>query len=205
VTDLLRRHHLADVERALAKYPPGRGRSAVLDLLYLAQAAYGRITDDAVREVADIVAVDPTHVQAVVGFYTLFFEQPHGGYVVQYCNDLPCALRGADAFLETVSAKLGCAPGATSADGLFTLETVMCLAACDKAPLMQINLEYFENLTAETLDQLVTDLREKAAALPPRRPPFGYGPPSQIRSGSGATNGAIPTPSARAANGASQG
>ena len=132
------------------------------------------------HEVAGIVDVDPTHVQGLVGFYTLFFDEPHGQYVVQYCNDLPCALRGADEFLEVVAEKLGCRPGETSDDGMFTLETVMCLAACDKAPMMQVNLEYFEDLDEAKLDALVAEWREKAAGSPERRVPFGLGPPSKI-------------------------
>jgi NADH-quinone oxidoreductase subunit E len=170
-----------EVQAAIGTYPPGRQASAVLRLLYLAQAAYGHITDEAVDEVAGLLDMDPTHVRGLVGFYTLFLDHPHGGYVVQYCNDLPCALRGAEDFLPTLVEKLSCQPGETSADGLFTLECVMCLAACDRAPMMQVNLEYVCDLTAEKLDTLIADLRARAAANPPRRAPFGYGPPSEIK------------------------
>ncbi len=170
----------AEIQAAIANYPPGRQASAVLRLLYLAQAAYGHLTPEAIDEVAEILAMDPTQVRGVAGFYTLFLEHPHGGYVVQYCNDLPCALRGADDFLPVLAEKLGCQPGQTSADGLFTLECVMCLAACDHAPMAQVNLEYVLDLTPEKLDALVAEWRAKAAANPPRRPPFGFGPPSEM-------------------------
>lgn len=169
-----------EIQSAIAKYPPGRQASAVLSLLYLAQAAYGRLTAEAIAEVAEILEIDPTHVRGLVGFYSLFYEEAHGGYVVHYCNDLPCALRGAQAFLPVVEEKLGCKAGETSADGLFTLECVMCLAACDRAPMMQVNLEYFCDLTPERLDEIVADLRVRAAANPSRRAPFGFGPPSEI-------------------------
>lgn len=177
--DLLERTYPQEVRAALEQYPPGRQSSAVLRLLYLAQAAYGRLNAEAVGEVASLVDLDPTQVRGLVGFYTLLLEEPHGGYVVHYCNDLPCALRGADDFLPTLCRKLGAQPGETSADGLFTLEPVMCLAACDRAPMMQVNLEYFYDLTEERLEEVIADLRARAADRPPRRPPFGYGPPSE--------------------------
>jgi NADH-quinone oxidoreductase subunit E len=179
--DLLQRTFPDEVRAAIARYPDGRQASAVLSLLYLAQAAYGQVSDAAVREVAAILDMDATHVHGLVGFYTLFYDRPHGAFVIHYCNDLPCALRGADDLLTRLCARLGLQPGETSADGLFTLETVKCLAACDRAPLMQVNLEYFYDLTDERLDEIIADLRAIAAAEPPRRPPYGYGPPSAAR------------------------
>lgn len=178
VSDLLRRHHQAEIDAAVAKYPPGRQAAAAIELLYCAQAAYGHLTDEAVAEVAQVLGMEPTHVEALVGFYTLFLDRPHGRCVVHYCNDMPCALRGAEELLPDLVTRLGCAPGETSPDGMFSLETVMCLAACDHAPMMQVNLEYFEDLTVEKLDQIVADLRVRAAGAP-LKPPFGVGPPSQ--------------------------
>jgi NADH-quinone oxidoreductase subunit E len=185
MADLLERTFPDEVQAALAKYPPGRQASAVLNLLYLAQAAYEHLTAEAIEEVARLVGLDPTRVRGLVGFYTLLLDEPHGGYVVQYCNDLPCALRGAEDFLPTLCDKLGTSPGGTSADGLFTLQAVMCLAACDRAPMMQVNLEYFYDLTPERLEELVADLRARAVAGPLRRPPFGFGPPSEMATGDG--------------------
>jgi NADH-quinone oxidoreductase subunit E len=124
-------------------------------------------------------------MHALAGFYTLLLTRPHGRYVVQVCTDLPCALRGAEAFLPKVAERLGCAPGATSDDGMFTLETVMCLAACDRAPMMQVNLEYFEDLTEEKLDTLVAELRARAEGAP-RAAPFGIGPPGLLARREGA-------------------
>lgn len=169
-----------EVAAAIAKYPEGRQASAVLNLLYLAQAAYGRITAEAVEEVAATLDMDPTRVRGVVGFYTLLKEEPHGRYVVHYCTDLPCALRGAEAFKGEVCRAFGAAFGETSPDGLFSLEEAMCLADCDRAPMMQVNLEYVHDLTPETLDALVADLRARAAAGPPPRAPYGFGPPSAM-------------------------
>ena len=190
--DTLQRRFPEEIKAAVARYPAGRQASAVISLLYLAQAAYGQLDKDAIDEVASVLEMDPTQVRGVAGFYSLFFERPHGGYVVQYCNDLPCALRGAEDFLPVLEEKLGCKAGETSADGLFTLECVMCLAACDRAPMMQVNLEYFHDLDAATLDGLLAELRARAAEDPPRRAPFGFGPPSEMAGAAPAT-GANPT------------
>ena len=156
-----------EIEKILSKYPPERKQSAVLPLLYMAQQEYGYCTPDAIREVADLTGVTPTEVDAVVGFYTLFYDHPVGKHVVQVCNDLPCALRGSGQFLDHACKKLGVDKhpvehgGATTADGEFTLESVVCLAACDKAPILQIDLEYFERLTPDEFDRLIDAYRKK--------------------------------------------
>jgi NADH-quinone oxidoreductase subunit E len=177
-TGLLQRTFPTEVAAAIDNYPPGRQASAVLPLLYLAQAAYGRVTADAVVEVATLLEIDETRVRGIVGFYSLFKEEPHGRFVVHYCTDLPCMLRGAGELLPDVCRAFGAEPGQTSEDGLFSLEEAMCLAACDRAPMMQVNLEYFHDLSPERLDEIVADLRAKAAAGPAA--PFGLGPPSEI-------------------------
>ena len=164
---LLREKYATEIEKILDKYPPDRKRSAVLPLLYMAQQEYGYCTPEAIRDVAGIVGVEPTEVESVVGFYTLFYDKPIGKHVVQICNDLPCALRGSDQFLEHACKRLGVDRhqaehgGATTADGVFTVESVVCLAACDKAPMMQIDLEYFERLTPEEFDRLIEEYRKK--------------------------------------------
>jgi NADH-quinone oxidoreductase subunit E len=161
---LLQEKYATEIEKILSRYPPDRKRSAVLPLLYIAQQEYGCCTPAAIREVAGIVGVEPTEVESVVGFYTLFYDKPIGKHVVQVCNDLPCALRGSDRFLDHACQKLGVDKqqvehgGATTADGEFTLEAVVCLAACDKAPVVQIDLEYFEWLTPEEFDRIVDEM-----------------------------------------------
>jgi NADH-quinone oxidoreductase subunit E len=147
------------IDAILAKYPTKR--SAVLPLCHLAQEAYGYMSPSAVREVAEILGLDPTEVQGLVGFYTLLREKPAGKHVIEICNDLPCALRGADALVAHVCQKLDVRPGETTEDGAFAVETVMCVAACDKAPVAQINLEYYENLDPEKLDAIVEWLRNR--------------------------------------------
>jgi NADH-quinone oxidoreductase subunit E len=155
-----------EVDQILDKYPSDRKRSAVLPLLYIAQQEYGYCTPDAISDVAEIAGVSSTEVESVVGFYTLFYDHPTGKHVVQICNDLPCALRGSDKFLDHACAKLKLDKhhvehgGATTEDGSITLESVVCLAACDKAPMMQVDLEYHERLTNEQFDQIVDGLKK---------------------------------------------
>lgn len=149
-----------EISAILSKYPTKR--SAVLPLCHLAQKEYGYMSAEAVREVAEILELDPTEVQGLVGFYALLREEPHGRHIIEICNDLPCALRGADQFVEHVCKKLGVDVGETTEDEHFTVETVMCVAACDKAPVAQINLEYYENLDPKAFDEIVKRLRNEA-------------------------------------------
>jgi NADH-quinone oxidoreductase subunit E len=157
---VLAEKYAEEIKGILAKYPDKR--SAVLPMMYLAQEAYGFMTQEAMRDVASVLNLDPTHVLSLAGFYSLYYEVPVGKYVLEICNDLPCALRGADEFVEMACNKLGVGVEETTADGLFTIKTVMCLAACDKAPMLQVNLKYEENLDEEKFDALITRLRSQA-------------------------------------------
>ncbi|MFN3704427.1 MAG: NADH-quinone oxidoreductase subunit NuoE [Thermoflexales bacterium] len=155
---MLREKRAQDIEKVLAKYPPERRRSAVMPLLYIAQEEYGYCTPEAIREVAEIIGCDPTEVKSIVGFYTMFHEQPVGKYVIDVCDDLPCALRGADKFVSHCEKKLGIRVGETTPDGKFTLNTVMCIAACDRAPVLQINKQYRYALDEQTFDRMIDEL-----------------------------------------------
>src|SRR5512143_746805 len=150
-----------EVKQILSKYPPEHKRSAVMPLLYLAQREEGYLTKAAMQDVAQIV--DITEVAALVGFYTLYHDQKGGKYRMQVCTDLPCALRGADEFMNNLCENLGIKVGETTPDGLVTLESVMCLAACDKAPMFQIQtsdgLEYHENMTVDRTMELIQNLK----------------------------------------------
>jgi NADH-quinone oxidoreductase subunit E len=144
----------------LTHYPDKK--SAVLPLMHLAQHAYGYMSKEAMQEVADILDLDPTHILSLSGFYSLFYEEPTGKYVLEICNDLACALRGADEFVEMASGKLRIPVEGTTNDGLFTLKTVMCLGACDRAPMLQCNLKFEEQLDEEKFEQLLARLRAEA-------------------------------------------
>ena len=158
---LAEKHH-DEIQHHLAKYPDKR--SAVMPLLYIAQEEYGYLTREAIQEVAAILDLEPTQVYSIIGFYTMYYDRPKGKFLVQVCNDLPCALRGADEFTEKVSEHLGIEVGETTEDGLFTLENIMCIAACDNAPVMQIDFKYYEELDEDKLKRILDDLRHSTAA-----------------------------------------
>jgi NADH-quinone oxidoreductase subunit E len=153
-----------EVKAIFAKYPADQKRSAVMPLLYLAQREQGYITKESIQEIATLIGANTTEVASLIGFYTLYHDKKEGKYRMQVCNDLPCALRGADQFVESLCANLGIKVGETTPDGLVTLETVTCLAACDKAPMFQMQggevLTYHENMTVDKTMELVEALRE---------------------------------------------
>jgi NADH-quinone oxidoreductase subunit E len=152
-----------EVKKILAKYPPEHKRSAVMPLLYLAQREEGYITKGAMEDIAALLDITATDVAEIVGFYTLYHDRKEGRFRMQVCTDLPCALRGADRFLEELCGNLGIRVGETTPDGLVTLEAVTCLAGCDRAPMFQIQsrdgLEYHENMTVDKALELIEALR----------------------------------------------
>jgi NADH-quinone oxidoreductase subunit E len=170
----LQQKYPADVEQILKKYPPDQKRSAVMPMLYLAQRESGFVTKQAMNEIAEILEITSTEVAGIVGFYSLYYDEPAGKYHIQVCNDLPCAMRGADEFMANLCENLGIQVGETTPDGLVTVEAVMCLAGCDKAPMFQVqafgaqddssHITYHENQTVESAMTLVDTWRKRAAA-----------------------------------------
>ena len=156
---MLTEKYQEEIKTILAKYPVDQKRAAVMPLLYLAQREQGYVTKQAMNEIADILGISATDVASIVGFYTLYYDKPGGKYRIQVCTDLPCALRGAEDFLEKLCENLGIRVGETTPDGLVTVEAVMCLAACDKAPMFQVQsgegLTYHESQTVESALKLV--------------------------------------------------
>ena len=159
---MIKEKYAKEIESLFARYPEDQRRSAVLPLLHIAQDEYGYASPEAINEVAEIIGIDPTHVLSIAGFYTLYYEQEVGKYVFEVCNDLPCALRGADDIINMICQKLDVKKDEVTADGLFTVKNVMCLGACDCAPMMQVNLDFHNHLTEESIDQLIADLRAAA-------------------------------------------
>jgi len=160
---VLRQRHAAAIDAILARYPADQKRSAVMPLLYLAQHAYGYLTPAAIEEVAGLIDLSSTEVGSLVGFYTLYHDAPDGKVRMQVCTDLPCALRGAEDFARQVCANLGIRLGETTPDGAVTVEEVMCLAGCDKAPLFQVQdesgIHYRENQTVESALAWIDEVR----------------------------------------------
>jgi NADH-quinone oxidoreductase subunit E len=154
-----------EIRVILAKYPEDRKRSAVMALLYLAQRESGYVTKQSLQDIADVLGISATEVGSIVGFYSLYYDEPAGKYRIQVCTDLPCALRGAEEFLEKLCENLGIRVGETTPDGLVTVEHVMCLAGCDKAPMFQVQSEdgltYYENQTINSAMDLVERWRKQ--------------------------------------------
>ena len=154
-----------EVEKILAKYPPEQKRSAVMPLLYMAQREEGFVDRHALQDIAALVDITETEVASLIGFYTLYHDKPEGRLRIQVCTDLPCALRGADQFLADLCEKLEIEPGGTTEDGLITVEPVMCLAACDKAPMFQTQgtdgIKYHENMTVETTMEMIEGFKKE--------------------------------------------
>ena len=159
----LAKQYPKEVKQILSKYPPEHKRSAVMPLLYLAQREEGYISKSAMQDVAGIVEITETDVAAIVGFYTLYHDKKEGKYRMQVCTDLPCALRGADEFMDNLCANLGIKVGETTPDGAITLEAVTCLAACDKAPMFQVQgpegISYHEDMTVDKTLELIEALK----------------------------------------------
>jgi NADH-quinone oxidoreductase subunit E len=153
-----------EIQKILAKYPAEHKRAAVMPLLYLAQREKMYVTKQSMEEIADILEISATDVASIVGFYSLYYDQPAGKYRIQVCTDLPCALRGAEEFLEALCENLGIRVGETTPDGMVTVEHVMCLAGCDRAPMFQVqsgeSITYYENQTVEGALRLVEELRQ---------------------------------------------
>ncbi len=154
-----------EIKQIIAKYPPEQKRSAVMSLLYIAQREDGYVTKQDINEIAEILDMTPTEVVTLVGFYTLYHDKQGGKYRIQVCNDLPCALRGADEFLEKLCNNLGIQVGETTDDGLVSVEGVMCLAACDKAPMFQTQtgdgLTYHEEMTVDSTMELIESWKKE--------------------------------------------
>lgn len=157
--------HKEEVEAILTKYPADFQRSAVMPLLYIAQRETGYVSREAMAQIAEILGISTTDVASVVGFYSLYYEEPHGRYHIQVCTDLPCAMRGAEEYLKQVLDYLGVGLGETTPDGLFTVESVKCLAACHRAPMFQSQrgdeIIYHEDQTLEKTIAWIEQIRRE--------------------------------------------
>jgi NADH-quinone oxidoreductase E subunit len=153
---------LKEAENIIAQYP--QRKAAIMPLLWLVQEKLGYIPKEAIDEVAELTGTTPIHVEAVVKFYEMFHERPVGKYQLMLCTNVSCLLRRADKTLQKLKEVLGIDVGETTPDGLFTLEEVECLAACDKAPVLLVNaVELFENVTPDKVEQIIAELKKRAS------------------------------------------
>lgn len=148
---------LKQFEATVARYP--KKEAAMLPVLYLAQREFGHLGAEAIEYVAKLMDQAPAHVQGVVSFYTMYNMKPIGRHHIQVCRTLPCALRGAEEVTEFLKKKLGIECGQTTPDGRFTLSEVECLASCGTAPMMQVNDDYYENLTEDKINQILDAMK----------------------------------------------
>ena len=182
----------AEIDELIALYPAGRGRSAMLPALYAIQRAHGHVSVACQNALAARLGLEPAEVGAVVSFYHMIHTEPKGDYRLQVCTNVPCMLRGAGQCLQTLADKLDAQPGATTADGAFTLESMECLGSCATAPMVAVTekasgqIRYFEDLAAaEDVDAMLEllqsgrgfrTLERWSAARDPERTGAGAGP-----------------------------
>jgi NADH-quinone oxidoreductase subunit E len=156
--------------QVIARYP--RARSALMPLLYLTQAEQGYVSPDGIKLVAEMLDLTTAEVAAVSTFYTMYKRRPCGEYAVGVCTNTLCAIMGGDAIFDALKEHLGVGNNGTTPDGLVTLEHIECNAACDYAPVMMVNWEFFDNQTIESAKELVDQLRAGNLPVPTRGAPL---------------------------------
>ncbi len=150
------------VQTIIARYPEGRQKSALLPILHLAQMEFdGWLSAPTMDYVASILKIQPIEVYEVASFYSMFNLKPVGKCLIEVCRTGPCWLLGAEDIVRHIEKKLHIKDGETTADGMFTLKTVECLAACGSAPMMQIGETYHEHLTCDKVDTILNDYKSK--------------------------------------------
>ena len=146
-------------DRIIARYP--LKRSAIVPLLLFAQDEIGYVSHEAIEEIAQRVGVRPIEVVEDISYYSMLHRQPIGRYNFQVCTNISCMLRGGEEIFQHYAKKLGIGHKQTTPDGMFSLEEVECLGACCGAPAMQVNYDYYENLTPGKVDELIEELKKK--------------------------------------------
>jgi NADH-quinone oxidoreductase subunit E len=155
--DILDAAEVERIQELRRRYPVSK--SAILPALWILQRKEGILTAEGMREVARALQLEPGPVEAVASFYSMYFFKPHGRYVVEMCTNISCLLMGSGKVLDRFQERLGCAVGGTTEDGMATLMEVECLGACGAAPAAQVNHRFFENLTVDSVDQLVAEMK----------------------------------------------
>ena len=156
---------IAKFDDVVSRYPEGKQKSALLPILHFVQAEFGWVSAPAMDNVADYLKIQDIEVYEVATFYSMYFMRPQGKYMLEVCRTGPCCLVGAEKIMDHIEQKLGVKEGDVTPDGLFSWRGVECLAACGYGPVLQISPEYtfYEKLTNESVDQLISDLTAKAS------------------------------------------
>ena len=159
-TFVFNEENLKKVEKILEKYPESRKKSALLPLLDIAQRqSGGSLSKDVLEYIAAFLGLSNIHVMEVASFYTMFNLEPVGKYLIQVCGTTPCWLRGAEDIMKLCEKEIGIKCNETSQDQKFTIKEVECLGACVNAPMVQINDNYYEDLTPEIMQHIINDLK----------------------------------------------
>jgi NADH-quinone oxidoreductase subunit E len=154
---------LEKVHGIMKRYPEGHQKSALLPVLHIAQEELGGyLSVDIMDYVASLLGIQPIEVYEVATFYSMFYLDKMGKYVIEVCRTGPCAISGGEQILAHLRDVLEIKPGETTPDGIFTLKEVECLGSCGTGPVMQVNTEFYEKLTPGKVDRLIDDLREYA-------------------------------------------
>lgn len=148
-----------ELDHLFSRYPTRQ--AAMLPVLYLMQEEYGSLTDDAIHHAAELLDVSPAKVRGVASFYTLFRMPWEGRHTIWVCSTLSCALRGSERVFDHLKETLGVRAGGTTKDGFCTLKKQECLGACDYAPVVQLDDEYLLNVTPESIDRAIENLRRR--------------------------------------------
>jgi len=157
---------VAELRQIAARYP--EARSALLPMLHLVQSVEGRVTPEGIEVCAELLGLTGAEVSAVATFYTMYKRRPVGDYHVGVCTNTLCAVMGGDLIFDRLKQHLDVGNDETTEDGKITLEHLECNAACDYAPVMMVNWEFFDDMTPESATQLVDDLREGTEVKSPR-------------------------------------
>jgi len=144
------------IDKVVARYP--QKEAAILPLLHITQQEFGFISPDSEKLVAEILGIKPIRVREVVTFYTMLNREPIGKYYIQVCSNLSCSLLGAEKLIDYLKEKLRIEPGQTTKDKKFTLSLVECLGACEQAPCMMVNFDYYGNLDKKKIDKILDGL-----------------------------------------------
>lgn len=175
---MLLEKHQEYITELLSRYPVKR--SALLPLLNLAQREEGYVSEAAMKEIAKILDLTPPQVYETATFYTMLNLKPIGKFHIQICKSIMCGLVGSDDLIQWLQNRLGIRVGQTTGDRLFTLSAVECLGSCGTAPMMQINDDYYEQLTAEKVGRVLEDLRREGTS-PLKSGPFMFPQPAGSR------------------------
>ena len=149
---------IAQIEKELEKYPEDRKESAVMAALRIVQDEFRWLSKEIMQEIADLLEMPAIHVYEVATFYSMYEHKDVGRHKICVCTNISCLLCGSRAVLDHLKEKTGVGPGETTADGRITIKEVECLGACGGAPMMQVDKDYFENLTTKSIDKILEGL-----------------------------------------------